>query len=107
MRANDVPNLPEGRIWIGDGNTIVSDTVYVDEPNNRVGIGTASPSDELTIEAETPTIRLNDISSSNYAELYVNNFDTYLDSNGRTFLQNGGGHQGYNYNRRQRRDWND
>ena len=43
MRANDVPNLPEGRIWIGDGNTIVSDTVYVDEPNNRVGIGTTSP----------------------------------------------------------------
>ena len=43
MRTNDVPNLPEGRIWIGDGNTIVSDTVYVDEPNNRVGIGTTSP----------------------------------------------------------------
>mgnify|MGYP000244438395 CR=1 FL=1 len=43
MRTNDVPNLPEGRIWIGDGNTIVSDTVYVDEPNNNVGIGTDSP----------------------------------------------------------------
>jgi len=48
MRTNDVPNLPEGRIWIGDGNTIVSDTVYVDEPNNRVGIGTTSPSYKLT-----------------------------------------------------------
>ena len=45
MRTNDVPNLPEGRIWIGDGNTIVSDTVYVDEPNNRVGIGNANPND--------------------------------------------------------------
>ena len=43
MRQNDVPNLPEGRIWIGDGNTIVSDTVYVDEPNGRVGIGTTTP----------------------------------------------------------------
>ena len=43
MRQNDVPNLPEGRIWIGDGNTIVSDTVYVDEPNGRIGIGTTSP----------------------------------------------------------------
>jgi len=43
MRQNDVPNLPEGRIWIGDGNTIVSDTIYVDEPNGRVGIGTTSP----------------------------------------------------------------
>ena len=43
MRANDVPNLPTGRIWVGDGNTIVSDTVYVDEPNGRVGIGTTTP----------------------------------------------------------------
>ncbi|GAH00969.1 unnamed protein product, partial [marine sediment metagenome] len=25
MRANDVPNLPTGRIWVGDGNTVVSD----------------------------------------------------------------------------------
>ena len=49
MRTNDVPNLPEGRIWVGDGNTIVSDTVYVDEPNNRVGIGTDAPSSELEI----------------------------------------------------------
>jgi hypothetical protein len=49
MRANDVPNLPTGRIWIGDGNTIVSDTVYVDEPNGRVGIGTANPGFKLSI----------------------------------------------------------
>ena len=50
MRANDVPNLPEGRIWIGDGNTIVSDTVYVDEPNNRVGINTATPIYDLDVD---------------------------------------------------------
>ncbi len=50
MRANDVPNLPEGRIWIGDGNTIVSDTVYVDEPNNRVGIGTIIPTSMLEVD---------------------------------------------------------
>jgi hypothetical protein len=49
MRQNDVPNLPEGRIWIGDGNTIVSDTVYVDEPNGRMGIGTTSPSAKLDV----------------------------------------------------------
>ena len=36
MRTNDVPNLPTGRIWIGDGNTIVSDTVYVDDPNSSL-----------------------------------------------------------------------
>ena len=51
MRQNDVPNLPEGRIWIGDGNTLVSDTVYVDEPNNRVGIGTTSPSTDLEVSS--------------------------------------------------------
>ena len=50
MRANDVPNLPEGRIWIGDGNTIVSDTVYVDEPNSRVGINTATPIYDLDVD---------------------------------------------------------
>ena len=50
MRTNDVPNLPEGRIWVGDGNTIVSDTVYVDEPNLRLGIGTTSPLATLVIQ---------------------------------------------------------
>ena len=60
MRTNDVPNLPEGRIWIGDGNTIVSDTVYVDEPNNRVGIGTTSPSAALNIVNSNPKIVLED-----------------------------------------------
>ena len=49
LRTNDVPNLPTGRIWVGDGNTIVSDTVYIDEPNNRVGIGTTSPGGLLHI----------------------------------------------------------
>lgn len=51
MRTNDVPNLPEGRIWVGDGNTIVSDTVYVDEPNNRVGIGTTNPLQPFQVDA--------------------------------------------------------
>ena len=58
LRSNDVPNLPEGRIWIGDGNTIVSDTVYVDEPNNRVGIGTAFPQSQLHLEENTSNAML-------------------------------------------------
>lgn len=49
LRSNDVPNLPTGKIWIGDGNTIVSETVYVDEPNNRVGINTMNPGGELQV----------------------------------------------------------
>ena len=59
MRTNDVPNLPEGRIWVGDGNTIVSDTVYVDEPNNRVGIGTTAPGAKLDVEGDDAKIRIN------------------------------------------------
>ena len=51
MRANDVPNLPTGRIWVGDGNTIVSNTVYVDETNERMGIGTTTPSTDLEVSS--------------------------------------------------------
>jgi predicted RecA/RadA family phage recombinase len=50
MRANDVPNLPEGRIWVGDGNTLVSDTVFVDESNLRLGLGTVVPTEKLHVE---------------------------------------------------------
>ena len=49
MRANDVPNLPTGKIWVGDGNTIVSDVVYLDETNERMGIGTTSPGAKLEV----------------------------------------------------------
>jgi hypothetical protein len=56
MRTNDVPNLPEGRIWVGDGNTIVSDTVYIDEPNERMGIGTTNPASKLHVSSSGDTI---------------------------------------------------
>lgn len=47
-RTNDIPNLTPGRLWVGStGNTIESQTLFVDEANTHVGIGTASPSGKI------------------------------------------------------------
>ena len=50
-RTNDVPNLPEGRLFVGtSGNTsLTSDVVYIDDTNDRVGIGTTSPIGKLYV----------------------------------------------------------
>ena len=50
-RTNDVPNLPEGRLFVGtSGNTsLISDVVYIDDTNDRVGIGTTSPIGKLYV----------------------------------------------------------
>jgi hypothetical protein len=50
LRTNDIPNLTTGRIWVGDGNTVESDTVFLDETNERMGIGTTSPSARLEVQ---------------------------------------------------------
>lgn len=42
-------------------------------PAGLVGIGTNNPSQLLTLEAETPVIRLNDLSSTNAGEIYTDN----------------------------------
>jgi len=49
LRTNDVPNLSTGKIWVGDGNTIESTVVHLDETNGRIGIGTTSPATKLHI----------------------------------------------------------
>ena len=49
MRTNDVPNLTTGKIWVGDGNTVESTVVHLDEANGRMGIGTASPVGKLNV----------------------------------------------------------
>ncbi len=48
-RSNDVPNLPEGKIWVGDGYTVTSSVVHLDEPNSRLGINTNTPNQALDI----------------------------------------------------------
>ena len=53
LRTNDIPNLTPGRLWIGStGNTIESQTLFVDEANARLGIGTASPSTKLDVDGD-------------------------------------------------------
>ena len=67
LRTNDVPNLPSGKIWVGDGNTTTSTVIHLDETNNRLGINDTTPGVTLDIsgtdaikipagtEAERPT----------------------------------------------------
>ena len=50
LRSNDVPNLPTGRIWVGDGNTTTSGVVYLDETNNRLGLNTTTPGYLLDVQ---------------------------------------------------------
>ena len=49
LRTNDVPNLAEGRIWVGDGNTTTSTVVYLDEINNRLGLNNIVPAEALDV----------------------------------------------------------
>jgi len=61
-RSNDVPNLPEGKIWVGSSNyTVTSSVAHLDESNGRLGIGTTSPSEKLTVEGN--------ISGSGYIQI--------------------------------------
>jgi hypothetical protein len=52
LRTNDVPNLPTGRLFVGTAanTSLASDVVYVDDTNDRVGIGTTSPSQKLHVD---------------------------------------------------------
>ncbi len=48
-RTNDVPNLPTGKIWVGDGYTVTSSVVHLDESNERLGINTNTPNQALDV----------------------------------------------------------
>lgn len=64
LRTNDVPNLSTGKIWVGDGNTIESTVVHLDETNGRMGIGTTSPSTLLQLSSNNPVLTLTDTEST-------------------------------------------
>ena len=54
LRSNDVPNLPEGRLFVGTAanTSLTSDVIYVDDTSEWMGIGTTTnPSgSKLTIQ---------------------------------------------------------
>ena len=52
LRTNDVPNLTTGKIWVGDGNTVESTVVHLDESNNRLGINNNSPNYSLDVTGD-------------------------------------------------------
>ena len=59
LRTNDVPNLTTGKIWVGDGNTVESTVVHLDEVNGRMGIGTSSPGNKLVVQTPFTTLSSN------------------------------------------------
>lgn len=76
-RTNDIPNLTPGRLWVGStGNTIESQTLFVDEANTQVGIGTASPGQNLHInESAANTVsylRFSNAQTTNGFDIGVN-----------------------------------
>ena len=60
------------------GLTVDTDTLAVDSTNNRVGIGTASPSSELHIASASPVLTLQDTDSTEPLSTYV----SFKDSGG-------------------------
>ena len=73
-RTNDVPNLPTGRLFVGTATntSLISDVVYVDDANDRVGIGTNSPASKLHVESSEETVaRFERNSGSGYTVLDI------------------------------------
>ena len=50
-RTNAVPNLNEGRLFVGNSSnqSVADNTVYIDISNNKVGIGNTQPNQLLTV----------------------------------------------------------
>ena len=87
-RTNDVPNLPAGRLFVGTATntSLISDVVYVDDANDRVGIGTTSPTSQLSNTNVNSTDQAGIGHSSTAVTWRSNNqgytatFDNYLDN---------------------------
>jgi hypothetical protein len=70
-RTNDVPNLPTGRLFVGTATntSLISDVVYVDDANDRVGIGTASPDVKLEVVGSYAAVPLKVLRHGDYGNV--------------------------------------
>ena len=75
LRTNDVPNIAAGKIWVGSsGNTATSSFVHLDESNNRLGLGTSSPQEDIHIQrAAAVGVRLQSTTNSDVEIEFLNN----------------------------------
>jgi len=66
-KARDIADSDLGSL------TVDTDTLVVDETNNRVGIGASSPNYKLQVEAANPRIASTSTSATSYASTEVRN----------------------------------
>ena len=86
-RTNDVPNLPTGRLFVGTAanTSLASDVIYVDDTNDRVGIGTTSPDYKLEVDGTLGVSRTDGIIFAGSAALGQGNKITSDTSNNLIF----------------------
>ena len=95
LRSNDVPNLPTGRLFVGTAanTSLTSDVVYIDDANDRVGIGTtSSPTHKLQVVCDgafNSTLGVQDPAVGSNGSLTL-----YHDSTGSSLYSNPGSSNG-------------
>jgi hypothetical protein len=95
LRSNDVPNLPTGRLFVGTAanTSLTSDVVYIDDANDRVGIGTtSSPTHKLQVVGDgafNSTLGVQDPAVGSNGSLTL-----YHDSTGSSLYSNPGSSNG-------------
>jgi hypothetical protein len=86
LRTNDVPNLPTGRLFVGTAanTSLASDVVYVDDTNDRVGIGTTSPNTTLEVDGAISTTTSDYVQGSTGSRLIL---ETPSSGNTHSYIQ--------------------